>query len=167
MSALLESSEFWVAVAFVIFVGLLLRFGWKRAMSALDRRAADIGREIDEAARLREEAQELLAGYRRKRQDAEKEAADIVAHAEAEASRLRAEAEQELADTVRRRTDAAMAKIDQAEAQALAEVRETAVGVAVAAARTLLAENLDRTCGDALIDSAIDELRHKLHQPVA
>ena len=163
MSALLASAEFWVAVAFVIFVGVLLRFGWKRAMTALDRRAANIRNELDEATRLREEAQELLATYRRRQQDAEKEAADIIAHAEAEANRLRVEAEQELSDTIRRRTEAAMAKIDQAEAQALDEVREAVVEVAVAAARTMLVENVDQTRGDALIETAIGELRRKLH----
>ena len=111
----------------------------------------------------REEAQALLAAYQDKQRDAEREAADILAHAEAEAERLRAEAEQELAAAVRRRTDAAMAKIDQAEAQALAEVREAAVELAVAATRTMLVDNLDRARGDALIDTAIGELRRKLH----
>lgn len=163
MSALVASAEFWVAVAFVIFVGVVLRFGWARAMAALDGRAAGIRDELDAAARLREEAQALLAAYQDKQRDAEREAADILAHAEAEAGRLRAEAEQELAAAVRRRTDAAMAKIDQAEAQALAEVREAAVELAVAATRTMLVDHLDRARGDALIDTAIGELRRKLH----
>ncbi len=163
MSALFESAEFWVAVAFVIFVGVLARFAWGHAITGLDQRAANIKNELDEAVRLREEAQELLAGYRRKQHDAEQEATDIIAHAEAEASRIRAEAKQELASAIRRRTDAAMAKIDQAEAQALAEVRDAAVDVAVAAARTMLAGNFDQTRSDALVDEAIGELRHKLH----
>ena len=163
MSQLFGSAEFWVAVAFVIFVGVLLRFGWGRAMSALDGRTANIKSELDEAVRLREEAQELLAGYQRKRHDAASEAADIIAHAETEADRIRTEAEEELANTVQRRTDAAMAKIQQAEAQALAEVRETAVEVAITAARSMLAENLDEGRSDALIDDAIVQLRSKLH----
>ena len=163
MGDLFGTAEFWVAVAFVIFVGVLLRFGGGRAVAALDKRADGIKNELDEAVRLREEAQELLAGYQRKQRDAEKEAADILTHAEAEAGRIRAEAEAELAATVSRRTEAAMAKIDQAEAQALAEVRETAVDVAVAAAKKMLADNLDDTRGDALINDAIGELRRKLH----
>ena len=116
MSELFGSAEFWVAVAFVLFVGVLLRFGWGRGIAALDKRAANIKNKLDEAIRLREEAQELLASYQRKQRDAEKEAADIIAHAEAEAGRLRAEAEEELAATVSRRTDTALAKISQMEA---------------------------------------------------
>lgn len=163
MGHLLETAEFWVAVAFVIFVGVLFKFGWARAVALLDKRADDIKSELDEAIRLREEAQELLAAYQRKQREAEKESADIIAHAETEAERIRAEAEEELAATVGRRTEAAMTKIDQAEAQALAEVRETAVDVAVSAARRMLAENLDDSRSDTLIDDAIGELRRKLH----
>jgi F-type H+-transporting ATPase subunit b len=163
MSELFGSAEFWVAVAFVLFVGVLLRFGWARGIATLDKRAANIKNELDEAIRLREEAQELLASYQRKQRDAEKEAADIIAHAEAEAGRLRAEAEEELAATVSRRTDAALAKISQVEALALAQVRETAVDMAVSAARKMLADNLDETRGNVLINDAISELRRKLH----
>ena len=163
MSELFGSAEFWVAVAFVLFVGVLLRFGWERGIAALDKRAANIKNELDEAIRLREEAQELLASYQRKQRDTEKEAADIIAHAEAEAGRLRAEAEEELAATVSRRTDTALAKISQVEAQALAQVRETAVNMAVSAARKMLADNLDETRGNVLINDAISELRRKLH----
>ena len=163
MSEVFASAEFWVAVAFVLFVGVLLRFGWARAVGALDKRASDIKNELDEAIRLREDAQELLASYQRKQRDAEKEAADIIAHAEAESNRLRAEAEAELAATIGRRTEAALAKIEQVEAQALTEVRETAVDVAVSAARKMLTDNLDETRGNTLIDDAIGELRRKLH----
>jgi F-type H+-transporting ATPase subunit b len=163
MSELFGSAEFWVAVAFVLFVGVLLRFGWARGIATLDKRAANIKNELDEAIRLREKAQELLASYQRKQRDAEKEAADIIAHAEAEAGRLRAEAEEELAATVSRRTDAALAKISQVEALALAQVRETAVDMAVSAARKMLADNLDETRGNVLINDAISELRRKLH----
>ncbi len=163
MSEVFASAEFWVAVAFVLFVAVLLRFGWARAVGALDKRASDIKNELDEAIRLREDAQELLASYQRKQRDAEKEAADIIAHAEAEANRLRAEAEAELAATIGRRTEAALAKIEQVEAQALTEVRETAVDVAVSAARKMLTDNLDETRGNTLIDDAIGELRRKLH----
>ena len=163
MSDVFGTAEFWVAVAFVIFVGVLVRFGWGRIVAALDNRATGIKTELDEAVRLREEAQELLAGYQRKQRDAEKEAADIIAHAEAEAGRIRTEAEAELAATVGRRTEAAMAKIAQAEAQALSEVRETAVDVAVSAARNMLTDNLDPARSDTLIDDAIGELRRKLH----
>ncbi|MDA0261584.1 MAG: F0F1 ATP synthase subunit B [Proteobacteria bacterium] len=163
MSEIFASAEFWVAVAFVIFVGVLLKFGWNRVLTALDKRASDIKTELDQAVRLREEAQELLAGYQRKQRDAEKEAADIIAHAATEADRIRAEAREELAAAVDRRTEAAMAKIAQAEAQALAEVRDTAVEVAVSAARTMLTNNLDEPRSNVLIDDAIGELRRKLH----
>ncbi len=82
-------AEFWVAVAFVIFVGVLIYFGVHKLITgALDQRSGRIRADLDEARRLKEEAAALLAEYRRKQQSAEREAAQIVAGAKAEADRL-------------------------------------------------------------------------------
>src|SRR6266852_1797474 len=128
-------AEFWVAVAFVIFVGVLGYFGAHKALvKGIDDRRDRIKAEPNEARRLKEEAQALLAGYERKQQEVEREAEAIIASATAEAERLAAEAAAKMEEFVARRTKMAEDKIAQAEAQALADVRAAAADAAVAAA---------------------------------
>lgn len=155
--------EFWVLVAFVLAIALV----WRRANAAigqsLDARAAKIKAELDEAQRLREDAQQALATYQRRQRDALKEADAIVAHAAAEAQRLGQQAARDLEAAIERRQRQAEDKIHQAEAKALAEVRSAAVDVAMAAARRIIGESLDAKRGAQLIDDAIQALPQRLH----
>ncbi|WP_298922733.1 ATP F0F1 synthase subunit B, partial [uncultured Bosea sp.] len=115
---------FWVGVALVIFLAILVKFGVPgMIVKGLDARGERVAQELAEARRLRQEAEKLLAEYDSKRKAAEAEAAEIVSSANDEAKRLAAEAEAKLADFVARRTKAAEEKIAQAESQAEAEVR--------------------------------------------
>lgn len=156
-------AEFWVAVAFVLFVAAIGRKAYRYVTTALDARAARIEAELEEAVRLREEAQALLANYQRKQREAAAEAEDIVQHAKAEAARIAEQSEHELAAAMERRTRLAELKIAQAEAKAVAEVRGLAVDAAVGAVRRLMAENMDEKRAKTLIDDAIQELHDKLH----
>ena len=136
------TAEFWVAVAFVIFLGVLIYFGaHQMILDALDQRSARIRAELDEARRLKDEAQALLAEYQRKQSEAEREAADILAGARAEAERLAIEAKAKSEEFLARRTKLAETKIAQAEAQALADVRNAAAEAAVAAAEKVLTDD--------------------------
>ena len=155
--------EFWTSVAFVLLVVLIGKKIWTAATAGLDTRSARIGDELDEAQRLREEAQHLLAEYQRKQRDAAKEVEAIVAHAREEAGRLRVHAAEALEAVVARREQQASDRIAHAEAEALAEVRGAAVDLAVAAAAKLLAETLDAKASDALVDEAIVGLPERLH----
>jgi F-type H+-transporting ATPase subunit b len=130
---------------------------------SLDERAARIRHELDEARRLREEAQQLLAEYQRKRKDAEQEAADIVAAAEREAGMLVEEAKKRTEDYVARRTALAEQKIAQAERDAVNEVRSSAVDIAVEAARRLLRGKVDGGVAGDLFQSSLREVRTKLN----
>jgi len=161
---MLAEAETWVAVAFVIFVGVLIYFGVdKLLVNALDQRSARIRGELDEARRLKDEAAALLAEYRRKQQTAEREAAEIVAGAKAEAERLAAEAKTRMDEFVARRTRMAETKIAQAEAQALADVRAAAADAAVAAAEKILTQTVKGSVADDLVSKGIAELRSKLN----
>jgi F-type H+-transporting ATPase subunit b len=163
MSFLLDA-EFWVAVAFVIFVALLAKMGAHRLIiDALDARAARIKAELDEAKRFRDEAQALLAEYQRKRTEADREADAIVVAARAEAERLAAEAKTKVEEFVARRTTMAETKIAQAEAQALADVRAAAAEAAVAAAERILSKTTKGKVGDDLIAQGIRDLKTKLN----
>lgn len=163
MPHFLGEPEFWVAVAFVIFVALIWKPASRAIVTALDARAARIEKELNQAASLREEAQALLAQYQRKQRDAVKQADEILEHARVEAERLSRQAAKDLEATLARREKLAMQRIAQAEQQAVVEVRAAAVDVAIAAAEKLLAEKIDAGKADALIDQAIRQLPAKLH----
>jgi F-type H+-transporting ATPase subunit b len=158
-----HSPEFWVAVAFILFIVLAGRPIFRAVAGQLDARAARIKAELEEAQRLRDEAQTLLADYQRKQREAMKEAEEILAHARDEAARLKTEAAANLATTLERREKMAIDKIAQAEAQALKEVRNEAIDIAVAAAERVLAKAVDESRQAALVDQAIGELGAKLH----
>jgi F-type H+-transporting ATPase subunit b len=157
-------AEFWVAAAFVIFVAVLGYFGVHRMLvKGIDDRRDRIKSELDEARRLKEEAQALLAQYRSKQQEAEREAQAIVASAKAEAERLATEAEAKLEEFVGRRTKMAETKIAQAEAQALADVRSAAAEAAAAAAEVILTRTVKGKVADDLITRGIADLKGKLN----
>jgi F-type H+-transporting ATPase subunit b len=154
------AAEFWVAVAFVIFIGVLVYFGThKMILDALDQRAVRIKAELDEARRLKEEAQALLAEYQRKKNEAEREAEGIIAGAKAEAERLAVEAKAKSEEFLARRTKLAETKIAQAEAQAVADVRNAAADSAVAAAEAILIETVRGGVGNRIITRGIKDVR--------
>jgi F-type H+-transporting ATPase subunit b len=161
---LLRDPETWVAVAFVIFLGVLAYLGaHKMIMKSLDDRAERIKAELGEARRLKDEAAELLAEYQRKRQAAEAEAQDIIEGAKAEADRLATEAKGRIEDFVARRTALAETKIAQAEAQATADVRSAAADAAIAAAEKILSAETKGKLAAQLIAKGIDDVRKKLN----
>jgi len=158
-----QAPETWVAAAFIIFVVLTAKPIGRAIAKALDERAAKIRNQLDEARALRDEAEKLLAEHQKKQIAAAKEAEAILARARGEAERIRQETAANLDAAFARREKMALDKIAQAEAQAVADVRNQAVDIAIAAAARLLRENIDAAKGDALIDAAIGELDRKLH----
>ncbi|MCX7312516.1 MAG: ATP F0F1 synthase subunit B [Hyphomicrobiales bacterium] len=161
---MIKEPEFWVAVAFVLFIVLLIYVGaHKKVTDALDHRASRIKTELDEARRLREEASKLLAEYKRKQGEAEREAEAIVSDAKAEAGRVAAEARVKMEEFVARRTKLAEAKIGQAEAQALADVRAAAADAAVTAAEKILRDTAKGKVADDLIAQGIADVKAKLN----
>src|SRR6201982_4293412 len=135
--------ETWVAIAFIILMGVFVWLGIHRTvLTALDHRAERIRTELDDARRLKEEAAKVLAEYKAKRATAEREANDIVTNAKAEAERIAAEAKTKMEDFGARRTKTAESKIALAEAQAVADVRAAAADAAVTAATTILSQSV-------------------------
>jgi F-type H+-transporting ATPase subunit b len=155
---------FWILVAFLAFLALILYYRVPAALGKmLDDRADAIRKELDEARKLREDAQALLADYQRKAREAETEARTIIDQAKREAEALAVEARKALAESVERRSKLAEEKIARAETQALSEVRATAVETAVSAAHELLKTRAGGSVGDALISQSINDLRGKLN----
>src|SRR5689334_965966 len=154
--------EFWVAVSFFIFIGLVLYLGvHKKIAAALDNRAAQIKKELEEARHLREEAEKVLADYKRKEGDAAKEAQEIISLAGKEAEILAEETRRSMKEHFERRMKLAEDKIARAEAEALREVRNA--DAEVIAAQTLIAKGLTPETADKLVKQGIDALKSRVN----
>src|ERR1700692_1051685 len=159
-----EEPEFWVAIAFVILMGVFAYFGVHRiVLKTLDHRSDRIKAELDDARRLKDEAAKLLAEYRARHASAEREAQDIIEAAKAEAERIASEARTKMEDFVVRRTKTAESKIALAEAQALADVRAAAADAAVTGAATILPQSVKGPIAEDLLAKGIGEVREKLN----
>lgn len=160
----LNNTDIVVAIGFVIFIGVLVYFGAPKMISGkLDERAVRIRAELDEARALREEAQALLASYERRQKEVSVQADEIVTAARHEAERAAETAKEDIARALERRMKTAGEQIEAAEQAAIRQIRDRAVNVAVAAAGDVIRERLGAADSSALIDSAIGEVRAKLH----
>ena len=163
MGEFFHDPELSVAIAFVLALVLVGKRAWATLAGMLDARALKIKTELDQAAKLRDEAQRALASFQRKQRDALQEAAAIVKHAKEEAERYAEKAKRDLDAALERRERLASEKIALAEAKALAEVRDTAIDVAIGAARQVIAEGLGAQQSAALVDQAIADLPRRLN----
>jgi F-type H+-transporting ATPase subunit b len=161
---MLRDPSTWVAVAFILFIALGVYLKVPAMLARmLDERADKISKELAEARKLREEAQALLAEYQKKRAEAERDAANIVAQAKIEAESYGVETRKKLAETIERRTRQAAQKIAQAEAAAIKEVRTTATEAAIAAASKLVGEAVQGAKGGKFIDESIAAVKSRLN----
>lgn len=160
----LSNTNFVVLLAFLIFVGLLVYLKVPGLIGKkLDERAEAIRADLDEARRLREEAQALLAQYERQQKDVQAQADRIVAHAKAEAEEAAAQAKEDIKASIARRLQAAEEQTASAEARAVRDVRNQAITVATAAARDVIAKQMTEEEGDRLIDAGIGEVEARLN----
>ena len=159
---LLADAEFWVLLAVVIFAAAVWKPMRRAVVGGLDERAARIGAELDEAKKLRDDAEQLLAQYQQKQREAAAEAEAMIAHAREEAVRIAAQSARDLEDALTRRQRLAEERIAQAETKALDEIRAVAVDAAIGAARAVIVEEMDEARGGALLDAAIAALPQRL-----
>jgi F-type H+-transporting ATPase subunit b len=156
--------EFWVAVSFFLFLGVVAYFGLhKKIAAALDARATMIAKELEEAKHLRREAETVLADYRRKQGNAAKEVEAIIRLASKEAEELAAETRRSMAEHFERRMKLAEDKIARAETEALLEVRAAAADAAIAAAQSVIKAKLTPETADSLVTQGIAALKTKLN----
>jgi F-type H+-transporting ATPase subunit b len=155
---MLQDATFWVLIAFVIFVGLAFKKISTLLTNALDQRGERIRQELEQAQRLRDDAHAVLVECQKRQQEAEQAAEAIIAHAREEAERIRVKAEDDVQLAVKRREAQAIDRIAQAEAQALTEVRNFAVDLAIAGSRRLFEERAAAGEPDPLIDGSLAKL---------
>ncbi|WP_455466472.1 F0F1 ATP synthase subunit B [Bartonella sp. B39] len=152
------TDTFWAFVGLVLFLILLVYFKIPQlAVHHLDARAKRIKDELDEALRLREEAQEVLAEYQRKHAEAEKDAQEIIAAARHEVEAIVSEARTKAEEYVKNRNKLAEQKIAQAEVNAIRMVSSSAIDLAVSAARTLIAKELNSHKANELVKDSLCE----------
>lgn len=159
---MLESTDFWVLLSFLIFIALAYKPVTRALFGMLDQRSRDIDRQIRDAATLQDEAQKQLADIQRQQRDAARQAEDIISHAKAEAEQIRIDTLAALDETLKRREHMAMAKLAQAEQRAAQEVRNLAVDVAIEAARKVLAEQAGSAPVAGMVDKSISALPTRL-----
>jgi F-type H+-transporting ATPase subunit b len=159
----LQDAHTWEAIGLLLFVGALV---WLKvpgmAMGALDARGAKVQAQLDEATKLREEAQRLLAEIKVRREETERQAAEILDLAGAEAARLAEDSKVRLEDEIRRRGLLAERRIALAETQAAAEVKAAAADLAAQAAEKMLSARLAAAQTDPLVDAAVAQIPTKL-----
>lgn len=159
-----QDPTFWVLVAFVGFIGLLIYFKVPNMVTkGLDARAEKIKADLEEADALLKEAQVLLASYQKKQREATNDVQEIKAQAKEEAERIFENGRVRLEESLHRREKLAMDRITQAEASALDEIRARTAEIALDATRDLLAGNLSEDKKNALLDNAIRELSNRLN----
>ena len=160
---LLMDAHFWVGLAFIVFLAVLVaagvhRFAWK----ALGDAGEKVRAQLAEAEGLRAEAQALLDQIKVQKAQSEKLAAEVLANAKDEAERLRVEAQAKLAEQIERRGQLAERRIATAEAQAAAEVKAAAADLATQMAEDVLKTRIAGAKSDSLIDQALGQLSRKL-----
>ncbi|WP_108262882.1 F0F1 ATP synthase subunit B [Mangrovicoccus ximenensis] len=160
----LHNTNFVVLLAFILFVAVLVYFKVPGILGRmLDKRADSIRSELDEAKALREEAQTLLASYKRKQDEMAAQAEKIVETARKEAKAAAEKGKAELETSIARRMAAAEEQLASAEAQAVKEVRDQAVNVAIAAAGEVIAKQMGPAETGAMFDDAVSQVKSKLH----
>ncbi len=157
------NEAFFVAVSFVLFTLLMFKPAKSFIIKSLDNKILRIKSELNEAMRIREEAERLLQQYKEKTKNAEEEATEIIRHAEKQAEEIISTAKADLEFTVKKTTELATQRISQAEANALKEIKDNAIDITVGAAKALIMEHLSKEAAEELLFNAINEIERKFH----
>lgn len=147
----------WVLLSTLVFAVIAYVKGKKPLLHMLDARTARIKAELEEASRLKAEAEALLADYRKKHAEAVTTAQKIIDNAQESVALMQKDAEAKLSENIKRRETLLLERISRAEAAAVQELRHQAADIAARAAEKLLADNMGKR-GSKLIDEAIEEI---------
>ena len=162
-STILHNPETWLIVAFVIFIAIFAKFVFPMIAKALDKRADDIRFQLEQATRLRAQAEALLATYEAERTAKLQEAEEILASAKRDAEALRVRANADLTQSLDRRSQQAVEKIERAEQEAVSFIRTQMVDVATQAVRNIVRNELDGNAEDQSISRAIKAIESQIH----
>ncbi len=153
----------WVTIAFITFFVLFGKKLWRFLAQALDKRSAQIARELKEAESLRQEAEDTLSAYKKKYEDSMREAEEIIVRARASSETMITQAEAEINASLERRVAQAETRIAEEEKRAVAEVRNHVVDITIAAARSIVMEHIQQMRGDEIVRDVIADMERKIH----
>lgn len=157
-----QDMHHWVIFSFLVFAFMLWKLGKDKVVALLDKRIADVRKEIETAESLRVEAQELLAQYQRKQRDAAKEADEIVANAKAHAAEIQKDAEKDLKALAKRREEQLADRLQRMEQNAMREIQAYAAELAVKATSEIIAKQMDKKTNENLVDQSIKSVSKQL-----
>lgn len=160
---ILADSNFWYVASFVIFAGIIFKFGIPALNKLLDGRIEEIKKDLKEAENLRVEAQEMLAQYQRKHRDAVQEAEKILANAKENAQQFKEQAEAELEDLMMRREQQLQERLQRMEQNAVNDIQAYAAELAINAAKQIVVEKLDKKVSGKLVDDSIASIENNIH----
>ncbi len=160
---LFQDANFWVAISFVIFMGVAWIYGRKSAIGSLDNKIDSIKLELDKAESLRVEAQELLAEYQRKHKDALGEAEIIIAEARKNAEMVREKAEEDLARANDRRQNQLDERLARIEDNARQDISDYLAKIVLQASEDILTKNIDAKSDKAIINNVMDNVPKTLN----
>ncbi len=160
---ILADSNFWYVASFVIFAGIIFKFGIPALNKLLDGRIEEIKKDLKEAENLRVEAQEMLAQYQRKHRDAVQEAEKILANAKENAQQFKEQAEAELEDLMTRREQQLQERLQRMEQNAVNDIQAYAAELAINAAKQIVVEKLDKKVSGKLVDDSIASIENNIH----
>lgn len=163
MEILQHNTTAWVAISFVIFVVLAVKFAGKAVTGALDKKIAEIKNDIETAERLKAEAQALLADFQQKQKDAEATALNIIAQAKASALAVQQAAEADLSESMQRREAQLQERLKRIEEKAIADIQNHAAELAMQATREIVTKSLDDKASTKLLDQAIGSVAKYLN----
>lgn len=158
-----DSIYIWYCFSFLVFSGIIFKFGMPAINAMLDQRISDIKAELETAESLRVEAQEMLAQYQRKHRDALQESESIIKTAKDSAQKIVQQAEIELEETMNRREAQLQSRLKRMEEDALNEIKAYAATLAMGAARQIITEKLDNAANAKLLENSIADVQANIH----
>ena len=158
---ILTDTYIWMVFSFLLVLFIMWRFAKEPVIALLDKRIAEIKKELETAENLRVEAQEMLAQYQRKQRDAEKEAKAIIENAEKSAEKFRVKAEKDLKETMARREKQLEARLERMQIEAVQEIQSHAATLAIKAAEDIIVEKLDNKTYDALVEKSTNSIEQE------
>jgi F-type H+-transporting ATPase subunit b len=163
LEILSHNTTAWVAISFVVFVLLAVKFAGSKIVATLDKKIAEIKAEIETAEKLKAEAQALLADFQLKQREAETTAAQIIAQARKSAEGVQKMAEADLAESMARREAQLTERLKRIEEKAIADIQNHAADLSIQATREIVAKTLDEKASTKLVDQAIQSVAKYLN----
>ena len=156
------SQTAWVLIAFILFFVLVGKKLWSALTTNLDQRKKMIENELNEAKKLREEAQAELNASLKKQKEINKQVLDIINDAKSTAKQIEADALKKSDIIIKRKEEQAKQKINNAQVEALNNIKNISADLSVKSAKVYIQNELDSKIQKALYSDSKQKLKEKL-----